>query len=486
MLRLPLLPLVLLGAVAGSISAWADDPAIPATCLSPNAADHSRRCADAIEKAYEIRTATRSKADAPENAALYAALLGHQTRTGETVQQVLDNWTKHSRLGPQSWTWVYSRSGARYLAMVWDVRTAKAPSKADTILSLGNLLDDDVTPEDQDSIRHLNADSVAVWGLADGKMVPVGNRAYMMELGSATFIWDANRQLGLTPDKGFDPAIRDDSSFLNTIRVGDSTLATYVSKQATYTLSMTNKGSGYVVSGDGLPCPSVIKGDFTLVAADCEQKSAGSAPVSGTVLPFKVIRAAKSRGFAAGVAGFVSVSVTGGTPADWLATVAYVSEQAITGGVTFVETSVFVENPWGDAPPQQAKILAKAYYAPDTSQSPWSEPWLIEASSKAPSLAEVAEDEYEEELTGKQPLNLDPGVRLDRAVAAAIRRTKAEFHLPASWKPTPFPGLDGTNHDRDAITINIADKVAVDADVATMQACLKKPGDNDLLSGCLP
>lgn len=210
-----------------------------------------------------------------------------------------------------------------------------------------------------------------------------------------------------------------------------------------------DKTSGLVAGRAISGCTSQFRGDGpsrgkTEVAERSPAVSAGTEAidpdaVTGKVLPFKIVAAIRNDGFRDNmVQALVTVSVTGGTPADWAATAIHVAEHAIVEDVTFAQAEVIIENPWGDRPPQHWKMLARADFSPIPGKSPWSDRWAVFVASRAATPAEIEYDELDNALLGKYLDTVhDPSKRLGRAETEARRFVIRQYHLPANWKPDP-------------------------------------------------
>jgi hypothetical protein len=191
--------------------------------------------------------------------------------------------------------------------------------------------------------------------------------------------------------------------------------------------------------------------------------------VPGRVLSFGVIRALRNLSFKEGVLADITVSVNGGTQADWMATAAYIAERSIVNGVTHSNVEVFVNSPWGDKPPTLYKKLADARYSPVLK-----EPWKIYAYQHAGTLADI---EYYDLSSESRAAN--PYVEARKVV---IRKYK----LSANWQPTANLGVVGPDYGREHTRI-----VGVDADVDTSMSivtgCLSMDeGNHHPLQGCAP
>lgn len=198
---------------------------------------------------------------------------------------------------------------------------------------------------------------------------------------------------------------------------------------------------------------------------------------TGKVLPFEIIVAVRNYNLNRNgmLPAQVSISVQGGTQADWLATAAYVAEKAIVNDVTFSEVTVFVPSPWGDRAPQARKRLAQAYYSgPDPSLSPWPDkPWLVMAQGHAASLPDVEYGELADKLLGEEPPSDDDSAS-NAADAKAIRLLVRKYHLPKRWKPDEQ--LDAMDpkavqvEDRRQIVVSDSDDA--EASIEELRACL--------------
>jgi len=146
--------------------------------------------------------------------------------------------------------------------------------------------------------------------------------------------------------------------------------------------------------------------------------------------------------------------------------------------------SVFVPNPWVDFPPQHVKLLAKAYYTPNPSRSPWDEQWLLMGAKRAATPPEVEFDELSNDLMEDPDKVPDPNERLQRADVAARRAVILKYHLSQDWKPSDNLGLDGQKHERDHL--HITGPSESDHSMAALNQCLTSASGNALFQGCMP
>ena len=207
---------------------------------------------------------------------------------------------------------------------------------------------------------------------------------------------------------------------------------------------------------------------------------------AGRVLPFKVLNAARLDAYRDGmVRALVTVSVTGGTPADWAATAVHIAESAIVKDVTFATAEVMVDNPWGDRPPTRWKKLAQADFSPIPGKSPWSDKWAITVASRTATPAEVEYDELEEALVSKYADAVqNPDARLRRVAAEARRFIIQKHRLPASWKPDA-QGLLGWLRptERSQVRIEVGEEAA--ESMKRVGNCLVDETRRLLWKGCM-
>ena len=207
--------------------------------------------------------------------------------------------------------------------------------------------------------------------------------------------------------------------------------------------------------------------------------------VTGRLLPFGIIRAIRNSGFEGGlVAAQISLSVDGGVPADWMATAVYVAEHSIVNGVTFSQVEVYITSPWGDMPPTHSKMLAKVYYAPVPSRSPWNEKWAIFSAERRGTLADVEFDGLSNDLMEKYSDRISDPEKLSRKVEAEARKVIInKYRLSAQWHPANNLGLMGTEYSRGHIRIVGTD--GADGSMAALATCLNS-NLGSIFKGCRP
>ena len=465
--------------------AKADDPAIPPKCRSREAGNQGK-CADLIEARFKARNRDLNKRDKAANVALEAKILAVRTLTGDTVAQSFDYLTRHKALVSFGWHFVYSRGGTEYA--VWEYgeaseRTHSKPGYFDPL----SLFDDDYDADGLRSIRNSSAAGYVVWKVMGTSAVPWGNYARMLTLGPRAFTWAINHEQKGSSDGGFDPFIEKDFSFFAVLPAGDGKLSTRVDESSVTDLELyaSPDNDGFIVQGDNLSCPPVTYGIFTVQGPNCEKKAAAVKEVTGRVLPFQIISAVRNHAYKDDmVEAAVSVSVEGGKPEDWIATAVYVAEHSLVADATFNTTEVYFPNPWGDMPPQHVKLLAKAYYAPNPTRSPWQEKWAIIAADRPPTLPDVEYDKLSNDLIEDPNKVPNPEKRLDRAAAAARKAVIAKYGLPRSWQPTTDLGLDGQEHDGDHVHVEGADSEEVTESLTRLDKCLNSDAGNVFLMGC--
>ena len=471
---------VLVGAMF-ACPAFADDPLIPARCRPRDAPDNE--CADLLQTRFLARYAARNTRDRAANTALKMTILATPTATGETIGQTLDAAAARIPFTINGWYFVYARSGTEYVVISYD----KAPDTADErqgAVSKLDLFDYDLGPDPMDTPNYNRAEGYVVWQVQAGKAEPSGYYAHMISLGGTAFTWAVNDGRKDFKDSGFDQTVEDNFAFFSKLPVGKGVVSDHINVRQAGKLSFNwNPPDGYVIQGDALSCPGTKVGIYTITGPECDAQAAAARDISGNVLPFKVIRALRSHLYVNGmVSADVSVSVTGGTPGDWLATAVYIAEHSIISDVTFSTASVFVENPWNDAPPQMVKILAKAYYAPDPSMSPWKDKWGILGANHEATIEDVEYDKLSNDLIESPDVQPDASIRLEKAAADARRVVIRKYKLPTTWQPTSDLGIDGQEHDREHIHIGSSN---VDDSMSALQQCLTAD-DGRPVSGCTP
>jgi hypothetical protein len=218
-------------------------------------------------------------------------------------------------------------------------------------------------------------------------------------------------------------------------------------------------------------------------SAAAEIVNPDSDAAAGRVLPFNIIGAIRNLGFQGGmVAAQVSVSVDGGVPADWMATATYLAEHSIVNGVIFSQVEVYIPSPWGDMPPTHSKALAKAYYAPEPSRSPWKEKWSIFTAERRGTLADVEYDKLNSDLMDKYSDRIsDPDKLSIKAEADARKIVIGKYKLPARWQPAINLGLTGTEYGRAHIRIVGSD--GTEASMSALARCLNS-NQGTIFKGC--
>jgi hypothetical protein len=79
------------------------------------------------------------------------------------------------------------------------------------------------------------------------------------------------------------------------------------------------------------------------------------------------------------------------------ATAIYLAQKSIVREAMYSRIEIFVDNPWGDRPPQQFKHLATVEYHPSSGGAP-----TIDLSERAATPAELEYDELDAELYDRQ------------------------------------------------------------------------------------
>jgi hypothetical protein len=223
-------------------------------------------------------------------------------------------------------------------------------------------------------------------------------------------------------------------------------------------------------------------------ASPCGSRAEGNAhheQSHGRALPFKVIRAIRNHGFKDGiVVADVSVTVDGGTPADWMATAVYVAEHSIIKDATVAEVLVIVPNGGADFPPLLVKELAKAYYDPN--KLIWEKPWGIFVADHAASPADIEYFELGDQLL--DPNINDPDKRQRKADAEARARVIRKYHLPLNWKSAAdrvgYFGFNGVEYARADIDI-VTPAADLKDSMSELGGCLtQNRNGNHLFEGC--
>ncbi len=454
---------------------------IPAECRPSEAFDNPK-CFKVIEARFIDRNLRLNKRDKQANAELKQRILTSPTQAGDTVAATLEYLPRRIPFAVTGWHFVYARSGAEYAVLEYAARAEAAKSPDDELGSLLLQFDDDLETDPVSSLCNSSAIGSIVWKVDGRSFVPCGSYANMIALGPQAFAWAVNDGRKGFAESGYVQAVANDFSFFSKLAVGGGTLKDYFNPDQARALKFYwNALGGYVVQADNLDCPPKRVGSFTLRAPNCEARAAAARDVSGKLLPFAIIGAIRNHGFVGGmVEADVSISVDGGEPGDWMATAVYVAEHSIVRDVTFATVSAYVPNPWGDQPPQQYKLLAKVYYAPDPTRSPWKEKWTILGASRAGTMADIEYDKLSNDLMDDTP---DPNLRLEKAAAAAKKAVIRKYGLPKNWVPTDNLGLHGQVHDRDHI--RLGDAGQIDASMPALAECLTLNRGSALFGGCI-
>ena len=207
--------------------------------------------------------------------------------------------------------------------------------------------------------------------------------------------------------------------------------------------------------------------------------------ISGRVLPFKVLRAVRNYAYSGGMVGAqVAVAVPAGSArGDWYATAVYVAQKALVKDATFVQAEVYLENPWGDMPPTEHKLLATAYYSPKPGLSPWSNEWGLIGANRSGTLADVEFDVLINDWLEKNGDRIsDPDKRMEKAKAYAKTSVMKKYRLSATWTPT----LTLLETERPRGYVHVQDTVEGEISSTDLVQCLTKPSGIGPLRGCLP
>jgi hypothetical protein len=464
------------------LQARADDMSIPANCRQREAIDNPK-CFKIIEARFADRNLRLNRRDKQANDELRQRILASLTQAGDTIAAALDYVPRHIPFVVTGWHFVYARSGEEYAVLRYGTQAEAAKSPDAELRLLLLQFDDDLETDPAGSLCNSRAMGSVVWKVDGRSFVPCGSYANMIALGPQAFVWAVNDGRKGFAESGYDQAVASDFSFFSKLAAGTGTLKDYFNPNQAQALKFYwNAVGGYVLQADNFDCPPRKVASFTLRAPNCEARAAAAREVSGKLLPFTIIRAIRNHGFKGGIVeADVSISVDGGEPGDWMATAVYVAEHSIVRDITFATISVYVPNPWGDQPPQQYKLLAKVYYAPDPVRSPWKEKWTILGASRAGAMADIEYDRLSGDLMDDTS---DPNLRLEKAAAAAKKAVIRKYGLPSNWRPTENLGLDGQDHDRDHL--HLSDVGHADASMSALAECLTTNRGNALFQGCLP
>jgi hypothetical protein len=474
--------LAVLGLCVLSSPVWADDSTIPLKCR-PSAALDSPQCADILEKRFDVRNLKANRRDAVANEALKKEILASKTMTGETIGDALTYMASHSPFVAKTWSFVYSRSGVEYAVLSYEQKTDK-PESPDQIADQNFLAyDDDHDADGAASIDRSQAVGELAWQVTGKSFQPRGYFARMIALGAKAFTWAANDGAKGFDNSGYNADLEQDFSWFKDLDAGGRKLSEIADPSAPNMTFFSYADNSYVVQSPSFSCPGQTAGLFVIQAPDCEKQAAAAKDAEGRVLPFKIIVAERNSAYQNNmVAADVAISVDGGQPMDWVATGVYVAEHSIVRDVTFATVGVFITNPWGDDPPQEATQLAKIYYAPDPSQSPWKDKWSYIGATAASSLADVEFDRLSNDLLDANVA--DPEVRQNRADAAAKRIVIKKYKLPKTWEPREEFLMNDEEPDRDHLHVVVPDDTAVATSMAALSQCLTSDDGNALIRGC--
>jgi len=457
----------------------ADDAGIPMRCRPKEAMDDPK-CADILDARFKERNLRLNVQDRAANAELKAHILATRTRSGDTIADTLSYAAKRIPFVVNGWRFVYARSGSEYVVLEYNNKPVNRSN--DDELEALSFFDYDLEADPLFSLQNSFATDFVVWKVSGTDFIPWGEYANMLALSPPAFVYAVNHGRKGFEDSGYDDALHRDFSFLAKLDADTGKLSDYVDPSSPGLEMYWNVVDGYVVKSDDGVCPPKKVGLFTIRGPNCEIRAAAARDISGKVLPFKVIRAIRNHGYVDKmVEAYVSISVDGGTPGDWMATAVYVAQHSIVRDVTFSKVDVLVANPWADFPPLHSKWLAEVYYAPNPSRSPWKEQWSIFSADRAGTLADIEFDKLSDELIDETP---DPDLRQKKADTAAKKIVVQKYSLPKDWQSARDLGLNGQYHDHDHI--HISPVSGIDASISALMDCLNTDKGNALITGCVP
>ena len=464
-----------------SSPAWADDPGIPAKCRPSDAIDNGR-CATIIENRFDARNLRDNKRDKASNAAIKKAILATRTMTGDTILDTLNYLAAHTPFTAETWSFVYSRGGSEYAVLSYGQKTDE-PEPADQIeIQNFGLYDDDHDQAAAASIDRSQAIGNVVWKVIGHTFKPEGFYGRMIALGPRAFAWAVNDGAKGFDNSGYNADLETDFSWFGDLDAGGRKLSDLADPTSPALTFYSYADDSYVVESPNFSCPGQHAGAFIIQAPNCEQQAAAATDAEGAVLPFKIIAAVRNSAYQNDmVEAHVVISVEGGNPMDWIATGVYVAEHSIVGNVTFATVGVFIPNPWGDDVPQEATQLAKVYYAPNPSESPWKDVWYYTAATTASSQADIEFDRLSSDLLDANIQ--DPDVRQDHADAAAKRIVVKKYHLPRNWQPRTEFLMDDERPDRQHL--HVLDTAPGVADsMSALAKCLTSDEGSSISQGC--
>lgn len=225
------------------------------------------------------------------------------------------------------------------------------------------------------------------------------------------------------------------------------------------------------------------KEETTEPAVVPQHEATSNAKLQGTVLPFKVWSAFRNIGVNGPHPINISVAVTGGRPSDWAATAVYLTNVAIKNGAPSSTVEVFQDNPWGDRPPQEYKLLAKSYYDP-TQTEEGKEAWAVFVSNKIAPIQDIEFDELTNEIASGQNPEPDPEKQTEKNDKLAESIVVKKYNLPKKWEPDPaFEYLAGGDpYTESDIGVTVTNDSA--NDVSKIDACLSSKENNSIFKGC--
>jgi hypothetical protein len=399
------------------------------------------------------------------------------------VREALDKAAQRVPLVLHDWRFVYARNGSKYVVLQYGNGPKPRPTR-DDLRYFVRLFDDDREAEGVMPLHHKVTNDYVVWKVEGQTFGPANRLAALLALGPEPFAYAVNEGREGLEGSGFSGGVARDLSFIARIHTSVGRLSEYLSSEGRDPILGWSLDGGYFLSERGGRCPHQRIGDFTIGAPDCEARAEAAWEIRGTVLPFRVHRAA--RNFVVGLArgtrevqAQIAIAVEEGTPRDWMATAVHVAELAVAGRATSADVLVFRDNPWGDAPPRQYKSLARVTYNPSRSSA--DKPWSILAADRLPTTLDIEHDVLTAQLYDPA---LKPQMRRGESPEQAARRIVMEKHrLPRTWEPTPGLGIHGTNRDRAQIRVTVSAEAT--SAIEEVRRCLTSSQGDHLFRGCL-
>lgn len=204
--------------------------------------------------------------------------------------------------------------------------------------------------------------------------------------------------------------------------------------------------------------------------------------LQGSVLPFKIWGAFRNLGLV-GAPIDISVAVTEGGRGDWAATAVYLTNLAIKNGAPSATAEVFQENPWGDRPPQEYKLLAKVYYDPTESEK-GKAPWAIFLSDKMAPMQDIEFDELAGEISSGQNPEKDPEQQMERNDKQAKAVIIKKYRLPKGWEPDPAFEYTTGGEPYTEKDVSITPSNAQEDAAKKIDDCLLSDEGTEIYKGC--